>query len=431
VSITAEKKPKAIDAKISDEDIARERAQIGISQYQFENSHAREATEDTIRHFAFGIMGDDNPLWHEPEYGATTRWRGQIAPPLFASCSGINETPPYATPEQKALFKGLYRGVGRYNVGTEWRLFRPIRPGDRLFHDLCVASVDVKAQSSFSGGRTVIDRIQQLYVNKDGEPVCVRWERFVNAERGGSNKTGKYAGVKRHVYTKDEIAAIDKIYAAEERRGATPRYWEDVNVGDQMVPVAKGPLSTMDVVCAHVGWGVNQFQGYGQGPLRFQYKTRQKLGAFYAEDEYGVPAPMISLHWDQDRAEDLGLPAPYDYGQMRSQWMAHAVCNWMGDDAWLSAIDTDIRKFNFHGDTTIITGQVTSKRSEGPHHIVELDVKGVNQRDEVNVSAHATIILPSRKDGPAILPTPPLELRQRGVQLMAEAAARVRAKNGA
>ena len=127
MSESAEKsRPKAIDGKITDEDIARQRAQIGVPQNVREQNFNRQVSEDVIRHFAFGMVADDNPLWHEPEYGAKTRWRGQIAPPLFVVTMGVNETPPY-TPEQKALFKGLYRGVGRYNVGTRWRFFRPIR----------------------------------------------------------------------------------------------------------------------------------------------------------------------------------------------------------------------------------------------------------------------------------------------------------------
>jgi acyl dehydratase len=421
-------KAKAIDAKISDEDIARERRQIGVSQFMHDEAHSRVASEDVIRHFTFGMVGDDNPLYYEPEYGATTRWRGMIASPLFACSVGVNETPPYSTPEQKALFKGLYRGVGRYNVGGEWQLFRPIRPGDQLFHDFCVASVEVKERSSFSGARTVIDRIQQLYVDKDGEPVAVRYEKFVNAERGGSNKVGKYADIKRHVYTPEEIAEIDRLYANEQRRGAEPRWWEDVKVGDTFSPMVKGPLSTNDIVCAHLGWGVRHFGGYGQGGLRYGWQTRQKLKAFYLEDQYGVPQPMIRLHWDQDRANDLGLPAPYDYGQMRSQWAAHAVTNWMGDDAWIAAIETDIRMFNFHGDTTILTGTVVDKRAEGLRRLVDVEVKGTNQRKEVNVSGKATILLPSRDTGPVVLPRPDEALSARGARLMMEAAARLKAK---
>ena len=31
-----------------------------------------------------------------------------------------------------------------------------------------------------------------------------------------------------------------------ERRGAAPRYWEDVNVGDKLTPVVKGPQTFLD-----------------------------------------------------------------------------------------------------------------------------------------------------------------------------------------
>jgi acyl dehydratase len=429
--VSAQTGAKAIDAKISDEDIERERRQIGISQYQHEHAHNRAVTEDGIRNFAFGMIGDDNPLYHEPEYGALSRWRGMIAPPLFAVSTGINETPPYASAETKALFKGLYRGVGRYNVGANWELFRPIRPGDQLYHDMCTAEVKVKESSKFSGSRTVVDKVQHLFVNSNGEPVAVRYENFVNAERGGSKEQGKYAGIKRQIYTSEDIANIDKLYAEETRRGAEVRWWEDVKVGDELSPMVKGPLSTMDIICAHLGWGVNHFAGYGNGPLRFMWKTRQKLKAFYSDDPYGVPAPMMRLHWDQDRAEDLGLPAPYDYGQMRTQWAAHAVTNWMGDDAWMSKFDSEIRTFNFHGDTTTLTGAVTEKAVKDGRHIVRLAVTGTNQRQEVNVSARATVILPSQEVGPIVLPTPSDELWRRGARLMSEAAQRKRESAGA
>src|SRR5258708_3253967 len=41
-----------------------------------------EASRDAIRHYAWGI-GDDNPLYCDPEYAVNTRWRGVIAPPTF------------------------------------------------------------------------------------------------------------------------------------------------------------------------------------------------------------------------------------------------------------------------------------------------------------------------------------------------------------
>jgi acyl dehydratase len=423
-----EKRPREIDtATISDADIARERSQIGVPQYEHGVCFNRVVSEDGIRHFAFGFVADDNPLWHEPDYGETTRWRGQIAPPLFLTTLGINETPKYSTPEEKALFKGLYRGVGRYNVGTNWKLFRPLRAGDVIYVEVSVSNVEVKENSAFSGARTVLDTIRHLYVDRNGMPVAVRYENFINAERGGSKKVSKHADIERQVYTPDDIAKIDEVYAAEVIRGGTPRLWEDVSVGDEIVPVAKGPLGTLDIISAHVGWGLGTT--YGAGPLRYNWKTRQKLGGFFSEDQYGIPRSMIRLHWDQDRAEELGLPAPYDYGQMRSNWLTHAITNWMGDDAWIARLDTQIRGFNFHGDTTIITGKVIDKREEDGIRSADLELVGTSQRGEVTCQAKATIRLPSRDAGPIVLPQPDDELRARGARMMAEAAERIRSKS--
>lgn len=420
-------RPRDIDtATISDADIERERAQIGVPQYEHGVCFNRLVSEDGIRHYAFGFVADENPLWHEPDYAKTTRWRGQIAPPLFLTTLGINETPKYSTPEQKALFKGLYRGVGRYNVGTDWKLFRPLRAGDIIYVEVSVSDVQVKQNSAFSGARTVLDTIRHLYVDRDGVPVAVRYENFINAERGGSKKVGKHADIKRQVYTPEDIARIDAIYAAEEIRGATPRSWEDVAVGDEIIPLAKGPLGTLDIISAHLGWGLGTT--YGAGPLRYNWKTRQKLSGFFSEDQYGVPRSMIRLHWDQDRAEELGLPAPYDYGQMRSNWMAHTVTNWMGDDAWIADLHTEIRGFNFHGDTTVLTGKVVGKGEQDGNRTAVLAISGTNQRGEETCRATATVRLPSRDGLPIVLPQPDPELCLRGARMMAEASEKIRSQ---
>jgi hypothetical protein len=429
MSDTAEaNKPKEIDsARIIDADIERERAQIDISQYDHGLCFNRLVSDDGIRHYAFGFVADENPLWHEPDYGARTRWRGQIAPPLFLTTTGINEQPKYTSPEMKALFKGLYRGVGRYNVGTNWKLFRPIRPGDVIYHDFAVSKVEVKENSSFSGARTVLDTIRHLYVDRDGNAVAVRFENFINAERGGSKKVGKHANTERYTYTPEEIAKIDEHYAAERIRGAEPRWFEDVTVGDEIIPVVKGPLGTLDIISAHLGWGLGTT--YGAGPLRYNWKTRQKLAGFFSEDKYGVPQSMIRLHWEQERAEELGLPAPYDYGQMRSNWLSHAITNWMGDDAWIAEFNTQIRGFNFHGDTTLITGKVSAKSDEGDVCSVTLELVGTNQRGEDTCFANAKVLLPSRNRGPVALPAPDVELCTRGAMLMTEGAERIRTGN--
>jgi acyl dehydratase len=418
----SEAPPEKVYPRISTEDIERARRQIGIPQYERNEVFNRVATSDTISHFAFGI-GDDNPLFHDPEYGKSTRWRGQIGSPLYLTTVGIDETPP-PNAELKELFRGLFRGVGKYYSGAKWEWFKPVRPGDVLYREYTTCNIEVKEQSSFTGGITVIDTYRFFYVNQLGEPVATHEMAFVNAERGASKKTGKNEKIERATYTPEEIAKIGEQYAAEERRGAKTRYWEDVSEGDQLVPVVKGPLRVTDVVGFHIGWGFGQT--YGAGPLRYGWKQRSRMPAFYSDDPYGVPDIVQRLHWDPARANEIGLPAPYDYGTMRTNWLGHLVTNWMGDDGILLRLQTEMRAFNFVGDTTLCTGEIARKYVENGQHLVDLKLAATNQRGVVTSPGTATVALPSKTGGAAILPIAPFEFRQRGADMMAEASIRLR-----
>jgi hypothetical protein len=245
--------------------------------------------------------------------------------------------------------------------------------------------------------------------------VAVQYEWYINAERGGSRSASKYRALERQQYTAEEIARIDEDYAGEERRGANPRWWEDVEVGQSIGHVVKGPLTTTDIISMHqgMGWGI-----YSVGPLRYAWRKRQSMPAFYVEDRHGVPDVVQRLHWDEEWACRVGLPAPYDYGQMRTSWLAHLITNWMGDDGWLFKLSTRLESFNFHGDTQRCTGEVTGKEEIGSACLVELAVRATSQRGRVTASGTATVLLPSRHRGPVVLPTPSEELRRLAVGIV-------------
>src|SRR3546814_18188203 len=75
-------------------------------------------------------------------------------------------------------------------------------PGDTAYEEYVTSDIQVK-QSSFSGGRSVIDSYRSLYVDAAGAPLAPREHSLVNAERKGSKEKGKYADVTRHTYTPD------------------------------------------------------------------------------------------------------------------------------------------------------------------------------------------------------------------------------------
>ena len=410
-----------IDARITDEDVARAHAQVGIPVPARTPSWAPVPDLSSIAHFAWGY-GDDNPLYSDEDYARTTRWRGVIAPPLFLIATGVDETPPLP-PELKPVFKGLFAGVGKYYSGVEWEWYRPVYPGDIVLCETSTSAV-TERQSSFSKGRVVVETFQTLYVNRVGEPIGVRRESYVNAERRGSREAGKNASIERQHWTPEALAEIDALYADERRQGSEPLWFEQVSTGEPLQTIAKGPLTTTDIISMHMGMG---WGGYGQGPLRLAWEHRSRMPAFYTPDEYGVPQVVQRLHWDDRRARDLGLPAPYDYGQMRACWLTQLVTNWMGDEGWLWKFSCQARGFNFHGDVHRCTGTVTDTRREGPHRVVDLELAATDQRGRVTTPGAATVILPSRESGPVRLPAPPDDLAERGVAMAASAAERRRA----
>jgi len=401
------------EGRISDADIERARSQIGIPVAARHRSWNPVPDASSISHFAFGI-GDDNPLWHDRDYAATTRWGDQIAPPMYAISAGVCTTAKFEDPERKAQFRGLFRGVGKYLASTQWEWFRPIRPGDELFHDgHTMLDVEVKT-STFSAGRSVVERLRTIYALGDGSVAAVRTDTLISAERQGSRKAGKHASITRQHYTAEDIARIDADYAQERRRGAEPRWWDDTEVGEDLGRIVKGPMTVLDVIGMHMAMG---FGAYAIGPLKYNWQARQKMPAFFINDEYGVPDVVQRLHWDPKRASDIGLPAPYDYGQMRFSWVSHLITNWMGDEAWLTALTAQLKDFNYLGDTHWISGRVTRKYVEDDRHLVDLELAATNQRGTVTVPATATVQLPTRAAGAIVLPEVPQDLAARGIEI--------------
>jgi hypothetical protein len=173
----------------------------------------------------------------------------------------------------------------------------------------------------------------------------------------------------------------------------------------------------------HMGWG---WGGYGVGPLKFAHQLRTRMPAFYQPDEYGVPDVVQRLHWDAARAHALGIPAPYDYGQMRAAWIGHLLTNWIGDDGWLAEMELQMRGFNYHGDIHRCTGTVTDKGAD-PDDAVSVEVFATSQRDETTTRGTAKVLLPSRVNGAVVLPVADTALRRRG----AAVASRISGKVGA
>ena len=381
---------------ITDEAMALARSRIGV-ELPVHAPFNEEATRDSIRHFAHG-MGDDNPLYCNPEYAGRTHWGEVIAPPVFYRTMGIGNEAERTRDEREAARDPL-SGIHSWYSGDTIRFLRPIYPADRLLARRF--RQDYIEKNSEFAGRMVMEVIRTEYQNQRGEQVVVSDQKTI---RGGRQRQWgerkKYADITRQTYTPEDIDRIYASYDQEERRGDSPRYWEDVDLDVEIVSVAKGPLTVTDIMNWNMGYGIAmQFHGAN----RLAYQWRKAHPKAYLPNSAGIPDLIEAVHWDDQFAQRTGNPMAYDYGAQRIAWLAHGITNWMGDDGWLWSLDCQIRRFGYHGDTVYIKGRVVEKGMQEGLSKADLDVWAEDQRGRVTAMGRAVVLLPSREHGPVTL----------------------------
>jgi len=356
----------------------------------------RQATKDGIRHFVDGI-GDTNPLFSDEEYAKKTRYGGIIAPGTYLyTIQWIS--PGIGGP-----------GIHGWYSGGSWEWYRPILAGDE-FTVVSVLRELVEKKGRMGAGRTWIDYSDVIYINQEGEIVGKELGYAIMGERSRASSAGKYRRIPKPVYTRDNWIKILDMYENEELRGSKPRYWEDVQVGDKVGPMIKGPLSVRDELAWLMGAGSPFFRAH---KIEYQYEMRHPRALEYVEtEEADTPGDVPELvHILNPFARTIGVERAYDYGSQRMSWLCNLFTNWMGDDGWLWKMQGDMRVFNQMGDITTFEGRVVKRYIEDGKCCVDIEAGAKNQRDEQSMAPHiSTVILPSKEHGPVKYPDPAPEL---------------------
>lgn len=340
--------------------------------------HVTEATRDTIRHYAHGI-GDANPLWTDEAYARKTKHGCLIAPPTIL----------YAFDRIVGGYVGGLPGIHAMYAGTEWEWFRTIRVGDRISAKSFLKAL-IDKTGSFAGRA-----IQQIYTteffNQAGDLVARADSWCMRTERDTAREKGKYRKIAPTCYSPADIEKIKADYKKEERRGTTPRTYEDVQVGEKLPWVVKGPMTPTMCIAYAQGWGGLYIRAH-----RLAFDLYEKHPALGIPNLEGVPEPPERVHWDSEFARTVGVPAAFDYGPERVSWMGHLMTNWMGDDGFLKELKVQVRRHNILGDTTWCQGEVIGKEIKDGTPLVYCRIWGDNQRQERSVAGVATVILPRR-----------------------------------
>jgi acyl dehydratase len=137
-------------------------------------------------------------------------------------------------------------------------------------------------------------------------------------------------------------------------------YFEDINVGDVMPELKKGPVQKLQ----HV---------------------------MYA----GASGDFNPLHTDDDFAKAVGMDGVIAHGMLIMGSVGQAITSWISKK--------HIKKFGVRfsgmtkpGSTIIITGTVTNKRVEAGKNIITCDVTAKDEQGDVKVTGSFEAALPSK-----------------------------------
>src|SRR5271157_5091513 len=342
-----------------------------------DNSLNREATEDGIRIFVNG-EGDLNPLYRDPDYAKNTKYKCLIAPPNYLYTITYAQSPLDHGPMIPEI-AGYYSGCER-----EW--FKPICVGDKFTYRVMCPS-DNKEMHSKWAGRKILSYEECDYYRQGGDLVAGYqcYDQCVDVNDVARMNAHANTEIEQiPVYTKKEIEDIYNAQDAEEIRGAKPRYWEDVKVGDELKPVVRGPLSEVEMAAWQAGGHAHNLSD------RLNRVIWKKIPWAETRMEYGVTIVKRS----------------FAVGQQLEAWRFICLTNWMGDDGFLWKFDAQIRRFVMEGDTTWVKGKVTRKYVDDGKYCVDIEIQNLMQTGANSVTGGATVILPSREHGPVVYPRP-------------------------
>ena len=352
------------------------RSLIGVDLRRTGQTWNTEAAPDSVRHFCWAL-GDENPLFCDPAYGATSKWKSALAPGCFLYTIDTTVVAP------------KLRGIQWLYGGTDWEWYKPIRHRDSFSVKACL--LDAVEKQGGKAKSFIIQTGEVLYTNQHGELVCRALGSTARVPRAKAKDGLKYEARETHRYTAEELEHIAHAIETEELRGATARFWEDVEVGNLVQPMLKGPLNITDMICWYSGGG-HSYQAHRRASM---YRKRHPADA-YVDPKTGAQDSPARGHAEQGMAREVGMPGGYDVGPQRISWMGQLMTNWMGDDGFLRRLNVSVRRPNIFGDVSWCRARIADKRFVEGAPLVDLEVFVENQLGETTAKGIAVVELPSR-----------------------------------
>jgi hypothetical protein len=360
-----------------------------------EDEDAKEAPEpknsffamskETVGRFARGFA-DMNPLYHKESYAQKSPWGRIIAPPAVLCYAETVNGATDGFPGCHTIWRG---------VDYDW--LRPIYADEVVKSSTVLEDVYILEDSKFAGGKAAVQSYATAVHSLDDEYVGTyrtSWQRF---SRSKAKSEGKYADIERHTWTDEELEGVWAEYHSQNlknRRGAEPRYFEEIEIGEQVPYIIKGPVTLTSKIAFEMAFGAfGWFVGHELAMALWEKAPRLPI-----RNEENVPEPPVAIHWTNERCQKyLGMPGAYEAGFERLNWITQLINNWMGDHGRLRRLSCQFRAFHWQGDACRLYAEVTGKRVEDGEHLVDLKLwTESHPRDQRTTDGEITVELPSK-----------------------------------
>ena len=345
-----------------------------------------------------------NRTHYDDDFAAAGRFGRLVAPLSFAVATddGHGSAPACmgGIPDSHLLFGG-----------DEWWFYGPrIYAGDLIHNERIPFDYSVK-ETKFAGP-TCFQRGDNFYKNQNGELIAKQRSTTIRYRADMAREMSSLDAAEDPAWTDEQLEELEtrkyEYIKALHDLVHGKRYWDDVNVGDELPVRIFGPHSIASFTTEWRAYlftiwcGVHRRTDLDMEALGFTGPMAGKeqdpvLELDNPELTDGAYIGPSRGHLFPRWARYIGMPRAYGYGASMGAWILDYLSGWAGEWGQLIHSNCSYRGPAFTGDITIMTSKVIDKQldAEG-RSIVQVDVRMSNQLGTVMATAKAEIELPRK-----------------------------------
>lgn len=345
-----------------------------------------------------------NRLHYDDEFAEESRFGRIVAPQSFpVACDDGHGTAPSCVghiPNSHLIFGG-----------DEWWFHGPrVYGGDQLINER--VPLDYVVKDTKFAGPTCFQRGDNKYYNQQGDLIATQRSTAIRYRADLAREAGSMDATEDPVWTDEELNKLEEqkfewINMLHDL-GHGKRYWDDVNVGDQLPTRIIGPHSIASFTTEWRAYlftiwcGVHrrtdldmealgftpEMAGKEQDPVHEKINPEQTDGAYV-----GPSRGHLFPRW----ARYIGMPRSYGYGASMGAWILDYFGGWAGEWGQVVHSNCSYRGPAFTGDITIMNAEVIDKMTdEDGRNLVQVDFRMKNQLGTTMATAKAEIELPKK-----------------------------------